>query len=50
MQWELEYYDWLYFDGPDEEKPERPGPHPDPKHEWNTNPIGMLRIQDIYSD
>ena len=31
-EWDRQYYKWLMQDG------ERPGEHPEPDHEWNTNP------------
>ena len=49
VQWELEYYDWANHEGAEEDRPPRPGRHPDPKHEWNTNPdkMEMAKMDDI---
>ena len=41
VQWEIEYYDWVNFEGEEEDRPPRPGPHPDPCHEWNKEPEKM---------
>ena len=47
VEWELEYYEWLHYEGKEEDRPARPGRHPDPGHEWNKNPSGMLKIDEI---
>ena len=50
VQWEMDYYEWLYYKGDEADRPKRPGPHPDPKHEWNINPEKLETIQDTNAD
>ena len=50
IEWEMQFYEWLYFKGDEADRPERPGPHPDPKHEWNTNPSKFHNVADIDTD
>ena len=46
MQWELEYYEWVHYDGPEGGRPRKPGPHPDASHQWNQGQK-VLSIQDV---
>ena len=43
VQWEIQYYDWHSYRGKEADRPLKPGPHPDPKHQWNTDPQGFLQ-------
>ena len=50
MKWELDYYAWIQYKGDEAKRPPRPGPHPDPKHEWNTNPEKFETNEDTIAD
>ena len=50
VQWELQYYAWVEHKGNEAERPPRPGPHPDPKHEWNTNPQKYNALDETNAD
>ena len=39
-EWERQYNKWLMQNG------EKPGNHPDPNHEWNTNPEKFINGED----
>ena len=42
--WERQFLDWK------EGKGQKPGPHPDPDHQWNTHPEMFDVGEDEYGD